>query len=391
VNRIQGLAALLLTPLCAIPANAQNLKLLVSVQQQNIVAPGPVRATLHFHNSGQETLWLYRPVRSKRAADPGDSFAPGISEQAPGQNDSGSALEVHLAATNPAANEKQAAAGRGFVIAPDALPYPRLVRVAPGNDYDEKVVLQVKPAQSKTGDSTQPVWGPYRFSVSYSADYANAEILARDINANLWRGQVNSNAVTVNLQPPAAQGSITGTVLDSIGRPYSGALVTLSDDNQNPIHQLDSDIGGRFSFTHLPLGRYWVTVREPGSAHDTSVFRHIDVNESGSPATAEIMLLPVESNKSDRLLHKPVLFHVIDNKGRPLAKVKLGILYSTGGVIEDLKAQTGGDGFVAISLIPGSNLVTLRLEGCKNEDRRADVAQGPGVDGFKYIFECSRK
>jgi len=392
VNRFQGLAALLLlTPFYAIPGSAETLKLLVSVQQQNIVAPAPVRATLHFHNSSRQTLWLYRPVRRKRAAAPSDSTAPGTGGQVPGQTSSGPTLEVRLVAINPSGSDKQEAAGSGYAIAPDALPFPRLVRLAPGKDYDEKVDLQVEPAQSKTSGDAQPVWGPYRFSVSYSADYANAEILARDIDAHLWRGQVSSNAVTLDLSPPAARGSIAGTVFDSLGRPYSGALVTLSNDDQSAIHQLDSGLDGRFSFTHLPLGRYWVTVRQPGSIHDTSVFRHLDVSQDDSPATVEIMMLPVESNRADRLLHKPVLFHIIDGKGHPLAKVKLDILYSTGGVLEDLKVQTGGDGFAEVRLIPGSNLVTLRRPGCKDEDRRADVAPGPGVDGFQYSYECSRK
>jgi 5-hydroxyisourate hydrolase-like protein (transthyretin family) len=227
--------------------------------------------------------------------------------------------------------------------------------------------------------------------VTYSADYSNGAALARDINADLWHGDAVSNTVMLQLQPPAAQGSISGTVVGSIGRPYGGALVTLSDDNENALNQLYTDDNGRFSFAHLPLGRYWLTVRQPGSDRDTSVFRQVDVNHADSPATAQIMMLPVEINKPDRVLHKPVLFHIVDTQDHPLAKVRIALLYSEGNVIENKKTETGNDGFTAISLIPGSNFVTLRMDGCKDIDRRADVAPGPGVDGFKYVFDCTKK
>jgi hypothetical protein len=390
VNRFHALAAVLLfTPLCAVPGRAEDLKLLVSVQEQNIVAPNPVRATLHFHNSGSHTFWLYRPVRSKL---PGDRFglpAPGPGAGRPGVTYGESLLEVRLVPQNAAASDAEEAAGNGFAMAPDALPYPRLVRLAPGEDYEEKVSIHVEPAQTKAGSGDQPFWGPYKFSVVYSAEYSNEDALARNINAQLWHGQATSNTVTLELRPPATRGSITGTVLDSLERPYGEALVTLSDDNEDAIGQLYTDDEGRFSFAQLPPGRYWLTVRQPGSDHDTSVFRHVDVEQAGSPATVEIMMLPVEINRADRLLHKPVLYHIVDNEGHPLAKVRIAILYSAGNVVENLKVQTGDDGFAAVSLIPGTIYVTLQTAGCKKENRRADVVPGPGVDGFKFTYDCA--
>jgi Carboxypeptidase regulatory-like domain len=390
VNRICALVAvLLLTPLCAVPGRAEDLKLLISVEQQSIVAPNPVRVTLHFHNSGQQTLWLYHPVQSELPGDRLGLLAPLPSGAPPGVAYGGSQLEIRLVPQNAAGGDVKEAAGSSFAMAPDALPFPRLVRLAPGEDYQERVSLHVEPAQTKAGAGSQPVWGPYRFSVTYSADYSNAEALARDINANLWHGQATSNTVALELRPPAGQGSIAGSALDSTGRTYGQALVTLSDDNENMHDQLLTDDDGRFAFAHLPPGRYWLTVRQPGSDHDTSVFRHVDVTEAGSPATADIVMLPVEVNKPDRLLHKPVLFHIVDSQGHPLAKVRIAILYSAENVVEDLKAQTGDDGFTAISLIPGSIYVTLRRAGCKKEDRRADVTPGPGVDGFKFAYDCA--
>ncbi len=390
MNRFCALATvLLLTPLCAVPSRAEDLKLLISVERQSIVAPNPVRAMLHFHNSGRQTLWLYRPVRSEMPGDRLGLMVPGADGARRGETYGGSQIKVRVVPQNAADSDAKTAEGSGFAMAPDALPYPRLVRLAPGEDYQEKVSIHVEPAQTKSATSEQPAWGPYRFSVTYSADYSNAEALARNINARLWHGQATSNTVALELRPPADQGSVAGTVLDSIGRPDGQALVTLSDDNENTLDQLLTDDDGRFAFAHLPLGRYWLTVRQPGADHDTSVFRHVDVTAAGSPATAEIMMVPVEINKADRVLHKPVLFNIVDSKGHPLANVKLAILYSSGGLVENLKAQTAEDGFTAISLIPGSIYVTLQTAGCKKEDRRAGVAPGAGVDGFKFSYDCA--
>ena len=390
MNRYLALAAVLfLTPLCAVPGRAEDLKLLISVEQQRIVAPNPVRATLHFHNSGQQTLWLYRPVGSEMPGDRLGLLAPVPSQVEPGQTYGGSQLEIQLAPQNAARAGAKDTVGSGFAMAPDALPHPRLVRLAPGDDYQEKVSIHLEPAQAKAGEGSQPVWGSYAFSVTYSAGYSNSEILARNINANLWRGKATSNTVALQLQPPAGRGSIAGTVFDSIGRPYGQALVTLEDENENRLDQRLTDDNGRFAFAHLPMGRYWLTARQPGSERDTSVFRQVDVSKAGLPATVEIMIVPVDVNKPDRLLHKPVLFHIVDSKGHPLAKARVEVLYSGENVVENLKAQTGDGGFAAISLIPGTIYVTLRTAGCKKEDRRTGVAPGPGVDGFKFTYDCA--
>ncbi|HXH48591.1 MAG TPA: carboxypeptidase-like regulatory domain-containing protein [Terriglobia bacterium] len=390
VNRFRALAAVfLVTLLCVLPGRAEDLKLLISVQQQSIVAPNPVRATLHFHNSGSQTIWLYQPVVSEIPGDRLGLISPSPEGRRPGESYGGSLLDIQLVPQNAPAGDVADAVGSGFAMAPDALPYPKLVRLAPGDDYEEKVSIHVEPAGAKAGAGGHPVWGPYKFSVVYSADYSNAESLARNINANLWQGQATSNTVNIELRPPSAQGSIEGSAVDSFSRPYGEALVTLSDDDQNAIDQLFTDGEGRFSFAHLSAGLYWLTLRAPGADHDTSVFRHVDVDATGSPATADIMMLPLEPNKPDRMLHKPVLYHIVDNQGHPIAKVRIAILYSAGNLIENVKAQTGDDGFAAASLIPGTIYVTLQTAGCKKEDRRADVVPGPGVDGFKFTYDCA--
>lgn len=390
VNRSLAFAAILLLTSCAVPGRAEDLKLLISVQQQSIVAPNPVRAILHFHNSGNQILWLYRPVVSEIPGDRLGSIAPRPEERRPGETWGGSQIEVHLAPQNtPQAGDQNLTAGSGFALAPDALPYPRLVRLVPGGDFEEKVTIHVEPAETKTGAGNQPVWGPCQFSVVYSADYSNADSLARNIGAKLWHGQTASNTVALELRPPQGHGSIEGTAVDSFQRPYGDALVTLSDYNENPLDQTFTDGQGRFSFSHLSPGSYWLAVRAPGSEHDTSVFRHLEVGENDSPAAADIMMLPLEPNRPDRLLHKPVLYHLVDSQGHPLANGRIEVLYSSGDVLENQKAQTGDDGFAAVSLIPGTIYVTLQTAGCKKEDRQADVAPGPGVDGFKFSYDCA--
>jgi hypothetical protein len=391
VNPRHAIATSLLLVWCAAPGRAEDLKLLVSVQQQSVVAPNPVRATLHFHNSANQVLWLYRPVVSEIPGDRLGSIAARPERPRPGETWGGSGLEVHLVPQNAPvqASGQNRIAGSGFALAPDALPSPRLVRLAPGGDYEEKVSIHVEPAEAKAGAANQRVWGSYQFSVIYSADYSNAESLARNIGANLWHGHAISNTVTVELRPPPGQGEIDGAAVDSFQRPYGDALVTLSDDNENPLDQVFTDGEGQFSFHHLLPGRYWLAVRAPGSDHDTSVFRQIEVGEGNTPATADIMMLPLEPNQPDRLLHKPVLYHIVDSQGHPLAKGRIEILYSAGNVVENQKAQTADDGFAALSSIPGSIYVTLQTPACKKEDRRADVAPGPGVDGFKYTYDCA--
>ncbi|HEX5411063.1 MAG TPA: carboxypeptidase-like regulatory domain-containing protein [Terriglobia bacterium] len=391
MNPSRCLAVIFLLALCGISGRAEDLKLLVSVQQQSIVAPNPVRATLHFHNSGSQTLWLYRPVVSEIPGDRLGVIAPRPGELRPGEAWGGSRLEIHVTPQNaPAqAGDQNATTGSGFALAPDALPYPRLVRLAPGGDYEERVNIHVEPAEMKAGAGNQPAWGSYQFLVVYSADYSNARSLSRNIGANLWHGQAASNTATFELRPPAGHGSIEGTAVDSFQRPYGDALVTVSDDSENLLDQVFTDGQGQFAFNHLSPGSYWLAVRSPSSDHDTSVFRQIEVGDTDSPASADIMMLPLEPNRPDRLLHKPVLYHIIDSQGHPVAKGRISVLYSAGNVVENQKAQTGDDGFAEVSLIPGSIYVTLQTAGCKKEDRRTDVAPGPGVDGFKFTYDCA--
>ena len=347
------------------------LKLLISVEQTTITAPYPARLTLHLHNAGSQPLWLYRRVRSQAAE--------------------GSSAEARL--------EPMGAAGSAEVTAPAqskgfesvGLPRPRLVRVAPGEDYTEKASLEINPARRGANGEGFPVWGRYRLSVTYRAKYSNAEDLQRLLGVVLWQGEATSNTIELELQPPAGEGSIAGTVLDVQGRALSAALATLSDQEDRLVNQVLTDFEGRFSFTHLPFGDYWVTARRPEATEDTVVFRHLRLASAEPPGTLELVMLPREIYEPQYLLHKPVLFRVTDSAGHPLDKVSLEAVWSTGTVLDNVKGQVFEDGTVALELIPGRNFVTLKRRGCPKEDHRADVALGAGIDGFKLTSECAEK
>jgi Carboxypeptidase regulatory-like domain len=386
-----GVALLASVTLSAMPARSQGLKLTVSVQEQNIEAPNPVRAMLQFHNSGPYAIWLYWPIGSASQIASSNPLEWAASEPGPNRTSGESTLEVHLALVNPPSGKNGELAAHGAVLLDAGFPHPRLIHLAPGSDYDERVAIHVEPGRVKTGDGNRFGWGRYQFYVTYSAQYSNQDDLANHLGIHLWHGQSRSNDITLDMQPPTAQGSIEGTVVDSTRRPVGNILATLSDEDENALNQLRTDVQGNFSFAHLAWGRYWITVREPGATEDATVFRHVDISAAASHATPQIMMLPVEVSESKQLLHKPVLFRIVDASGRALAGVKIAIVWSNGTSVEDAKTATNEEGLAQMSLIPGRNFVTLQRHGCGREDGRADVAPGTGVDGFKFVYECPRK
>ncbi|MCL5670948.1 MAG: carboxypeptidase regulatory-like domain-containing protein [Acidobacteria bacterium] len=375
--------------LSAQPAGAQGLNLSLSVKSQTIVAPNVIQAVLQFRNTSQKTIWLYRPIKNASMAQSSNPFeAAAANATGPNTTSGGSTLEVHLAPANPKAGGNGELDARGSVILTPGFPHPELVRLVPGREYGARVGILAAPAKAKSGNGRRAVWGRYRFSVTYAAHYSNQDDVERELGVNLWHDQLRSNSVTLDLEPPAGHGSIGGTVVGSGGEPLADILATLSDADENPLNQTRTDLQGRFSFTRLGWGRYWVAVRQPGSTQDATVYRHFDLSGGSPQASARLMMLPADSDKSSLLLHKPVLFRVVDASGHPLAGVKLVIVWSTGTAIANFKGETDQEGSAAINLIPGRNFVTLSRRKCTREDRRADVEPGSGVNGFKYTLNC---
>ncbi len=386
-----GLAAFLLLsagPLVA-AGNAGDLKLLISVEQASITSPFPARVTLNLHNAGKEQLWLYTPVRDVAVVS--GAVNPFTSEDlGEGTTTGGSSLEVRLIPASRA-NPEEPATGRVLEVA--GFPHPKLVVVAPGDDYEEKAVVQLRPASAASADASQPIWGAYKFSVTYRARYSNGPNLNAILGTHIWEGEVESNAVALQLGAPMAgfRAAVTGTVINAHSQPLYGILVTLSDQQEQPMAQANSDEYGKFSFTHLPFGFYWLTARRLGASQDETVLRHVTPDASGPSQDLQMVLLPVEVHHPDKLLHKPALFRVLDSRDQAVAGIFLDDTWSSGVVSDEVRGATNADGAAMLPLIPGRNFVTLSRKGCAKQDERVDVAPGTGIDGFKMTFDCSKK
>jgi hypothetical protein len=345
-----------------------TLKLLISVEQQTVTLPYPIRATLHLHNSGAEPVWLYRPVREPTG--------------------NGSALEVQLAPANEASAKTL---GRGIVFERAGFPRPRLVRINPGDDYEEKTTLKIMPARAGAHGEGEAVWGRYRVTAVYSAQYSNAAVLERILGVVLQEGEVTSNAVEINVRPPAGKGRISGRAVTKGSEPIIGAVVTLTDEQERLVDQTRTDLDGHYAFENLPWGLYWVVIRRRDYPENTVLFRHITLSEQEADGTMDFLMLPGEIYEARELLHKPVLFRVIDSEDRPLDNVRLEIVWSSGRVLETLKEDMADDGTGALQLLPGRNYVTLTRHGCRKQEQRVDVAEGGGIDGFLLHYDCEAK
>jgi len=359
----------------------QSLKFLVSIEQQSIVEPFPARVTLHLHNGGNGAVWLYRHARARlpvmRLAD----------EDAAPLPTGGSILAVKL---------EPAGAGRATLAKPAQatvfesadIPKPKLVRVAAGEDYEENASIRLEPALTEL---QAPIWGAYRLTLTYKAEYSNGEEIQSAAKVGLWQGEVTANPLEVQLQAPQANGEITGTVDTSRRVPIRDAIVSLTDKQERLVDQTASDPEGRYDFSNLPPGLYWVTARRPGAAQKTSVFRHVRLTDSKASATQELVLVAEEAWLAKQMVHKPVLFRVNDSAGRPLDGVGLEVVYADGSVVDNVKGVTDQDGDAALELIPGRNFVSLKRRGCPTQDERADVAQGWGIAAFAFVFNCAKK
>lgn len=283
--------------------------------------------------------------------------------------------------------------GHGEILDYVGLPQPKFIRLAAGEDYEEKTVVRLAPASVQTAGEDHPVWGRYKFSVAYAAQYSNGDDLNRVLGLNIWQGKVESNIVELDLQPPpaASQGSVAGTVVNASSSPIWDVLVTLSDRGEKLLGQTRTDQQGRYTFVHLPPEWYWVTVRRAEATEDTVVFRHIILSPSEPAGTMDFLIPTPEIFEPKQVLHKPVLFRIVDRTGVPLNNVAMDITWSSGTVLDSVKAHTLDDGTAAVELIPGRCYVTLTRKGCPKDDERMDVAPGTGIDGFKMVFTCSKK
>lgn len=370
-------------------AQQDALKLIISIEEQKISSPFPARITLHLHNAGQQTVWLYRHVAPWRGTPAQAEFAE-APEALNTQTTGGSTLAVELESEE----SKPAALGQGEALTSVGFPHPKLIRLAPGGDYEEKTSIALTPAGARqpTGES-RPVWGRYKLALTYAAKYSNGEEMVRILGVNLWQAEVTSNAAELELEPPpaTARGSIAGTIVGPHSVGMGNVLVSLTDQQLRLVGQGTTDVEGRYSFAGLPLGLYGVTARRKNSDEDTTVFRHVTLEDSAPAGRVEIMLTPPDVYQAEQLSHKPVLFRVTDSSGRPVDKVRIEGTWSSGTVLDNVKGEASEDGTAVLDLLPGRNFLTLTKKGCPKEEQRVDVAPGGGIDGFKLTFDCARR
>jgi hypothetical protein len=376
------------------PQPAAKLVVTLTLEHNTIAQPFPARITLHFHNASHDTLWLYRHVHDpedvdraqKRAAQLNATSGPASGNASAG----GSSLVVHLEAAQSLGAQSWTQPPNGKIMASVAMPHPRLVKLAPGADDTEGVVAALSPGIASRGGSDVPVWGPYRFSVAYKASYSNGDALSRDLGVDIWQGEAASNAVDVDLEPAPsfASGSISGRVMNTNGQTRPGMQVSLTDGQTHVIGQIITGIDGNYAFDHLPLGTYWATARPLAAVDITAAYDHAELRAESPKATVNLVPIETEAYEPKQVWHKPVLLRVTSNAGAALGGVAVEALYSVGTVAEVVKGETDSDGTVALDLIPGRSVITLKHRKCASHDQRIDVAEGDGIDGDILQYDC---
>jgi hypothetical protein len=365
--------------------NSPELKLLISTDQHALTEPCPARLTLQMHNASQHTLWLYHRASAKRPP-----VQHVYQEGQPVETTGGSTLEVDIQPVDAKRAQSAASPAHGVPLEYIGLPAPKLVKVPAGGDYEERAVLHLTPAMA---EGLKPIWGLYRLTVTYGAKFSTAEEIMRNLGTPLWQGELTSNALEFELRPAPADavGAISGSAIGRNTQPSSDVRVSLNDAQDHLIDQQVTGANGSYSFEHLPLGLYWITGRREAATEDTAVFHSVQLTAAAPRMGDQINLVPPEIYEAKKVQHKPVLFKVVDSNAKPVSGVSLDATWSNGTVLDDVKATTDDDGTAIMQVIPGRNFVTLRRHGCRDQDERADVDLGLGADGFKLVFECTKK
>jgi hypothetical protein len=390
-----------------VPSASQPIQLLISLKQPFVAEPEPARIVLHIHNPTSKALWLYRRARGKRPPE-----AVIQEENRPLKTSGGSTVEVALLPADASVAHAVVTAAEATVLEYVQMPKPRLIKLAAGADYEETSVVHLQPALA---EGQKPIWGKYQLTLNYAASFSNGDIFRRILDTDLWQGQMTSNAISVDLRPalPDAVGEVNGTTVGGQDlQPRAGIRVSLSDAEGQLIDQQVTEAEGRYSFTGLPMGRYWITGRWDVATRDTMVFRHTELTHDYLTATTQLVLYPPEGENPAALhdprlepimtpvsegpnprtlVHKPVLVRVFDSSHKPLGGINIDAIYSSEDVIDDVKAVTSDDGTVAMELLPGRISLSLKQHGCQEQSERADVSAGVGVDGFRYVVDCVKK
>jgi len=378
-------------------AAAAKLAVTLTLEHNTIAQPFPARVTLHFHNAGTQPLWLYRHVRDPEDLDRALRRMAQLNAtngtQSGNATAGGSSLVVRLEPAASLGAQAWTQPPGGKVMASVAMPHPHVVKLAPGADDTEGCVIVLSPGMVSRGGSDVQVWGHYRFSVVYKTSYSNGDALSRDLGVDIWQGEATSNTVDVDLEPAPsfASGSISGRVMNTNGQALPGMQVSLTDGQSHVIGQSITGVEGDYEFGHLPWGTYWATARPLAAMDVTAAYDHADLRADTPKATVNLVPIESEAYEPKQLWHKPVLLKVASSAGAPLADVAVDTLYTNGPIAETVKGETDSDGTVALDLIPGRNVVTLKHRKCASYDQRIEVTEGDGIDGQSLQYDCNAR
>jgi carboxypeptidase family protein len=376
-------ALLALARTSRVEAQANGLKLLLTLESPSITYPFPARATLHLVNGGTKPVWLYHRARASDGGAGPAVAGPALSDSPP--ND-GPSLAVRFETAAKGDSER----GEGAILDPTGIAHPKLVRLGPGEEYTEKEVIRLSPANAGEETKRAPVWGRYRLSATYRAAYSNAGEVTRMTGVELWQGEITSAPAEIELAAPTATGSLSGSVLGSDNQRITDALVSLTDGEEQLIGQTEPDSNGQFTFSSFPTGVYWVVVERWPRKEETAVFRRFDLTAESPETSYNFILAPPEIYEPKQILHEPVLFRVTNPAGDALANVEMEITWSSGEVMDSVKTRTDPEGLATVELIPGANFVSLKQKKCPEEDQRVGVEGRGVVEAFNLVEECRK-
>ncbi len=149
-----------------------------------------------------------------------------------------------------------------------------------------------------------------------------------------------STMIAQGAKDRSTTGTIKGVVQNDQGQPVSHALVTVKD-----VGVVRTDSTGRYSFANVPPGAYEVIVQQPGAAAQGQRIRVMGrqaaqlrpVNSAKAPPSGAGTRARALARAGDALIRG----RVADEKGKPLGRAKLTVLFA-GGALTAYSDARGG-------------------------------------------------
>lgn len=149
-----------------------------------------------------------------------------------------------------------------------------------------------------------------------------------------------STMIAQGAKDRSSTGTIKGVVQNDQGQPVSHALVSVKD-----VGLVRTDSAGRYSFANVPPGAYEVIVQQPGAAAQAQRIQVMGrqaaqlrpVNSIKAPPSGVGTRAPALARVGDAMIRG----RVADEKGKPLSRAKLTVLYP-GGAFTAYSDTRGG-------------------------------------------------